>query len=75
MRRERERDTQFLIMLTFPSELYHVRPPPQTIGLASASSENLNELFFFKFQNPPLIASGHDAVHVPGLISSLEFLL
>ena len=36
----RERNTQFLSMLTFPSDPHHVRPPPQTTGLASASSEN-----------------------------------
>ena len=27
-------------MLTFPSTLHHVRPPPQTTGLASASPES-----------------------------------
>ena len=27
-------------MLTFPSDPHHVRPAPQTTGLASASSEN-----------------------------------
>ena len=36
----RERHTQFISMLTFPSEPHHVRPPPQTTGLASASSEH-----------------------------------
>ena len=38
--RHEERETKFLSMLTFPSEPQHVRPPPQTTGLASASSEN-----------------------------------
>ena len=38
--RHEERETQFLSMLTFPSDPHHVRPPPQTTGLSSASSEN-----------------------------------
>ena len=46
-------------MLTFPSEPHHVRPPPQTTGLASARpkidlprlSPKLNLLLFFS--NPP----------------------
>ena len=36
----RERETQFLSMLTFPSDPTTCGTPPQTIGLASASSEN-----------------------------------
>ena len=38
--RHEERETQFLSMLTFPSDPHHVRPLPQTTGLALASSEN-----------------------------------
>ena len=37
---ERERETQFLSMLIFSSDPHHVRHPPQTTGLASASSES-----------------------------------
>ena len=35
-----ERETQFLPMRTFPSDPTTCGTPPQTIGLASASSEN-----------------------------------
>ena len=64
--------------------LFHLTPTPsQTTGLALASSENrlLSSsveshlfFFFFKFQNPQPIASGHDVIHVPGPISYLGFL-
>ena len=79
-----KRDTQFLSMLTFPSNPTTCGTPLQTTGLASASSENqlpassvesLLTVFFFKFQNPQPIASGHDVIHVPGPISYLRFLL
>ena len=58
-------------------------PPPQTTGLASASSENQlasskpkSQLtVFFKFPNPQTIASGHDVIHVPGYSSYLGVLL
>ena len=83
----RERDTQFLSMLTFPSDpttngphrklLVWPRRAPK-IDLFRPSP-NLNTLFFvcfyFKFQNPPLIASGHGVIHVPGHIFYLGFLL
>ena len=45
-----ERETQFLSMLTFPSEPQHMRHPPQTTGLASASSENRLACSEFKSQ-------------------------
>ena len=38
--RHEERDTQFLSMLSFPSDPHHVWPPLQTTGLASARYEN-----------------------------------
>ena len=89
--RHEERETQFLTMptvhtssarnsLTQQTRSTFRRPqlvPPwraPKIVLLRPSS-NLNSLFFFKFQNPQPIASGHDVIHVPGLISYLEFLL
>ena len=71
---KRERDTQFLTMLTFPSDPTTCGTPPQTTCLASASSENRlasskskSQLtVIFKFQNPQPIASVHDVIHVPG---------
>ena len=56
----RERDTQFLSMLTFPSDPTTWGTPLKTTGLFSASSENRlpsssikSQLtVFFKFQNP-----------------------
>ena len=36
-------------------------------------ASNLNKLFFFKFQNPQPIASGHDVIRVPGPIFYLGF--
>ena len=48
--RHEERETQFLSMLTFPSDRHRVRPPPQTFGLASASSENRLSCSEFKSQ-------------------------
>ena len=78
MRREREREREFLSMLTFPSDPTTCGTPPQTTGLASASSEN--QLASSKpksqltvFSNS--IASGHDVIHVPGLDSSLVFFI
>ena len=98
--RHEERETQFLTMLTFPSD-----PLLQTTGLASANSENRlvsskpksqlsqqtrgtfrrplpsskleSQLTRseFKSQNPQLVASGHDVIHVPDPISYLGFLL
>ena len=81
--RNEEKETQFLSMLTFPSDPTTCGTPPQTPGLASASSENQlpsscfesQQTVFFKFQNPQPIASGHDVIHVPGPISYLGFLL
>ena len=79
--RERERHNFFLCWL------FHLTPPraaphrkllvwprgaPKIDSLRP--SPNLNQLFFFKFQNPQPIASGHDVIRVPGLIFYLEFL-
>ena len=68
-----ERETQFLSMLTFPIDPTTCGTSPQTTNLASASSENRlasskpkSQLtVFFKFQNSPPIASGHDVIHIP----------
>ena len=81
--RHEERETQFLPMLTFPSDPTTCGTPPQTTGLASASSENRlpsssveSQLtVFFKFQSPQHIASRPDGIHVPSLIFYLGFLL
>ena len=70
----REREEQFLSMLTFPSDTTRCGAPLQTPSLTSASSENqlpfssVESLltFFFKSQNSQPIASGHDVIHVPG---------
>ena len=80
--RHEERETQFLSILTFPSDpttcgprcklLVWPRRAPKIDLLRP--SPNLNSVFF-KFQNPQPIASGHDVIHVPSLISYLEFLL
>ena len=78
-----ERETQFLSMLTFPIDPTTCGTSPQTTNLASASSENRlasskpkSQLtVFFKFQNSPPIASGHDVIHIPSLISYMGFLL
>ena len=73
---ERERHTQFLSILPFPSESTTCGTPPQTTGLASVSFENRlpsskpkfeQTVFFFKFQNSQPIASEHDVIHLPGL--------
>ena len=67
---ERERDTQFLTILSFPSDLTTCGTPLQT------TSPNLNLLFFFfKSPNPQPIVSGHDVIHIPSPISYLGFLL
>ena len=82
--RHEERETHTISFYAdFSIWPHHVRPPPQTTGLASASSENRlasskpkSQLtVFFKFQNPQLIDSGHDVIHFPGPISYLRFLL
>ena len=81
--RHEERKTQFLSMLTFPSDPTTCGTPPQATSLASASSENQlpsssveSQLaVFFKFQNHQHITSGHDVIHFPGLISYLGGLL
>ena len=81
--RHEERETQFLSMLTVPSDPHHVRHPSQTTGLASASSENRlprsefkSQLIAFFFSNSKILsASGHDVIHLPGPIFYLGFLL
>ena len=79
--RHEERKTQFLSMLTFPSDPHHVRPPPQTTASASsenrlASSKPKSQLtVFFKFQNPQPLASGHDFIHVPSPFLSGFFIV
>ena len=71
-------------MLTFPSDPTTCGTPPQTTGLASASSENrlsctefksqLTVVFFFS-NSKILSASRHDVIHVPSRISYLGCLL
>ena len=78
--RNEERETQFLSILTFPSN-----PTTQTTGLASANSENrlscsefksqLTVCFCFFSNSRILSASGHDVIHVPDFICYLGFLL
>ena len=77
-----ERETQFLSILTFPSDPTTCGTPPQTTGLASTSSENQlpsssikSQLLFFKSPNHQPIASGHAVIHIPSHISYLGFLL
>ena len=67
------RETQFFSMVTFPSDSYHMRPPRQTTGLASVSSENRlasskpkSQLIGFFSNSKILSASGYDVIHVPG---------
>ena len=71
--RHEERDTQFLSMLTFPSDSHHVRPLLQTTGLASASSENWlassipkSQLSVFFFSKSPKSSA------LPGMTSFLS---
>ena len=80
----RERETQFLTLLTFPSDPTTCGSPKQTTGLASASSgkstcfvqaQISNNCFFFKSPNPQPIASGHDIIHIPSFISYLFFFI
>ena len=82
--RHEERETQFLTMLTFPSETHHVRYPAANYwsGLGELRKinflplgSNLNALFFFKSPNHQSIASGHDDFHIPSPIFYLGFLL
>ena len=86
MRRERERQThththtQFLSILTFPSESTTWGTPPQTTGLASASSENWFASFKPKsqlcfFQIPKSSAHRFRAWRHLRPISYLGFLL
>ena len=73
--RHEERETQFLSMLTFPSNPTTCGIQPQTSGLASASSENRLASSIVEFPNLQPIASGHDVIHVPGPISYLGLSL
>ena len=81
--RHEETETQFLIMLSFPSAPQRAAPLPQTTGLASASSENRlacsefkSQLTAFFFQIPQILSSSRlDVIHIPGPISYLRFLL
>ena len=78
------RETQFLSMLTFPSDPTTCGTPPQTTDLATASSKNRLSssrvesqltVFFFKSQNPQPVASGHDVIHIPCVNFYLRFSL
>ena len=83
--RHEERETQFLTMLTFPSDPTTCGTTLQTTGLASASSENqlasskpksqLTGFFFFKSQNPQPVASEHDVIHIPSRFLSGVFIV
>ena len=92
MRREteRERETQFLTMLTVrtSSALNTLTQPTcghpvDPIGLASACSENqlapsrskCQLTLFFKSEHPQPNASGNDVIHIPSLIYYLGFSL
>ena len=74
--RHKERETQFLSMLTFLSNPTTCGTPSQTTGLASENRlASSNSVFFFKSQNPQPVASGHDVIHIPSPISYLGILL
>ena len=80
MRRERHTISFYVDFSISP---HYVWPPPQTTGLASASSENRlassrleSQLTaFFSYSKILSPAYGHDVIHVPSLISYLGILL
>ena len=80
-----QRDTIFT-MLTVPSDptTRGASRRPHWTGLTQVQKinslrlgSNLNSLLFFSkiYQNPQPIASGHDVIHIPSLISYPGFLL
>ena len=67
--RHEERETQFLSMLTFPSGPHHVWPPPQTTGLALASSKNRLACSEFKSQLTAFFQISKSSAPLPGMTS------